>query len=206
LFNRLKKIFYFFLVFSFLPLSVSHTEESISEADIAEVVALYNEGKFTESIQKADRLLGPNGSNPTLLETKALSLQGSGQYDKALQILSILRKGKSAEQLQGYDFLTGQILMEAGKQNDAAPYFEKAVRDNYNITAAHYFLGIIDLQRNKPKEATPHFRAALESKDVSLKAPTLYYLGAFAAQKNQPEVASQYWKKALPAAECLFDI
>lgn len=143
----------------FLKNSNSTSEEAL-KAYIGLGEALYNTGRYEESINYFSKA----GDSPEALYGKAKSLQASGKTEEASEaFMKALQKDrdflKSSEETV---YRLGENLMMMKRYDEARQYL-KIIKDNIIKAKAELLLGIISSEEKKYDEALRYLNSALSS-------------------------------------------
>jgi len=130
---------------------------------------------------------------PTInyLYNKALYLEGSGQFDAALNVyLSILSRGIQDARL--YNSI-GYLFMKKGRFQEAELYIEKSLEIKKDYLPGLINMGIVKSKTGNEKEAEDYFKRALQ---VEPDNPELLYnVGLIYEKRNNLKDAEGYYKK-----------
>jgi Tfp pilus assembly protein PilF len=182
---------------SYLPLlaiivfalsSYTHADEAIPDAQeshpglaqesrFAEAVVAYNKRQTSKALQILDELIKAAPTRRDFLEMEALALKGTGDAKKSLDVYLKLYQVTPEAEKGPYAFEVGTLLSQAGKANEAKPYFEKAVKLNFNKVPAHFYLGLGDYQQSNYAGAEKNFAVAADSDLQPFSVMSKYYLG-----------------------------
>jgi tetratricopeptide (TPR) repeat protein len=111
-------------------------------------------------IDRLERFLEADPSNPVLLRDLARAYHQQGEQDKALELCARLTKleGESATTLN----LVASAHLARSRWDEAASVFTKAIALDASVAALHFNLGYAELARGRAAEAARAFERAIE--------------------------------------------
>jgi tetratricopeptide (TPR) repeat protein len=129
----------------------------LPEAQVALAEAYLDQKRYGDALAAADRFLALKPGDTEGLRARYDALKGAGDADKAREALDALAAAdpKSGEAAVRY-FNEGAERARANKLEDAAVFFEKAVRiapADPRFAKAHYVLGLTYAKDDAKKEA-----------------------------------------------------
>lgn len=125
------------------------------------------------------------------LYNKALYLEGSGQFDAALNVyLSILNRGIQEARL--YNSI-GYLFIKKGRFQEAALYIEKSLEIKKNYLPGLINMGIVKSKTGNEKEAEDYFKRALQIEPDNPEL--LYNIGLIYEKRSDLKDAEGYYKK-----------
>ena len=80
----------------------------------------------------------------------------------AASLTSLSLENTRADRVANYVNIANVLLADRGKWDQAALFYDKALRESPRSPAAHFGMGTLLTQRRQPKEALGHYQTALE--------------------------------------------
>jgi len=77
------------------------------------------------------------------------------------------------------------LLLDPAKRDEAAAFYEKALRDSPGSPAAHFGLGVLLVQKDRPQEAIAHYQTAVAGWPDNADLRLNFALALAAAGDNQ---------------------
>ncbi len=140
------------------------TTETATEDDLFERArTLYDEGRYSETIDTLMSRLSDAGSSENVFEATAplavRAFANQGRLDEALEWAGkLLERDKL---IPSHHFLHATILEEMGFVEDAVAAMGRALFLDPNLVSAHFAMGNLARRRGKNKDARRHYRIAL---------------------------------------------
>jgi len=173
-----------------------------AEARYAEAVLAFHAQNHREAVRILQDVLKTNPRSIEALELQALSLKLLGQPSSALQTYDRLLKLTSKKDAHGpYQFEVGSILFQKGKYASARKFLRASLKNNFNIVASHFFLGLTEIAEKKFSQAEKHFLAILQSPKSEYSVAAHYYLGVTQMQLGAIIESSAQLKAAAESAD-----
>ncbi|MBI1764279.1 MAG: tetratricopeptide repeat protein [Acidobacteria bacterium] len=145
--------------------------------DWEKAVSLYKQGQFRAAITEFQSVLTEFPEHADSWKFIGLAYYQLKEYDPAVAPLEKALTLKRGEGKQDVDILQalGRIHVALQQYDRALPYFEALSKQQPNVAANFYMLGVIQANLNRPADSDAAFRAALklDPKD----GDTWYYLG-----------------------------
>jgi len=135
----------------------------------------------------------PGSVDPAHLQEDGSSIPQTAA-DRVRKALPFAGQSYGGEFERNY-FTYGAAFFQRGYFDQAAVWFELALRSNPDYAEAHYNLGIIYLRLNRQADARQHFQRAVELRSDYPDA--LNNLGLIAAEEGQIEPAIGYFQDAI---------
>ncbi|MBN2202314.1 tetratricopeptide repeat protein [bacterium] len=136
---------------------VAAPPEPVSEYEQA--LGLYENGRYEEVIERSEKKLNGNGSDPKLMSLLAKAYANRGQLKDAIVWCE---KAISAEKLNpGHYHLRAVILQEQGDVENAIASLKRALYLDSDFVLAHFMLGNLSQQAGKIRESRKYFENAL---------------------------------------------
>jgi chemotaxis protein methyltransferase CheR len=132
---------------------------AVPASDYEEALALYENGRYEDVIERSEKSLDGNGSDPKLMSLVAKAYANRGQLKDATLWCE---KAISAEKLNpGHYHLKAVILQEQGQVESAIASLKRALYLDSNFVLAHFMLGNLTQQAGKVRESRKCFENAL---------------------------------------------
>jgi hypothetical protein len=180
------------------------------EPRYAQAVLAYNSRKYQESLKILDQLLKEAPGLVEFLELKALALKSAKNDEESAKTYASLILAKSQakakpSEIAPYYFELGVIQFRAKKTQAAAVNFEHSLKQGFNETASHFFLGMISFQNGGYAKAITHFEEVSRSGVADLRGPALFYLGQSYLKISDSSRALASFSEARAATESASD-
>ena len=152
------------------------------EPRYAQAVLAYNSRKYQESLKILDQLLKEAPGLVEFLELKALALKSAKNDEESAKTYAALILAKTQarakpSEIAPYYFELGVIQFRTKKTQAAQANFQFALKQGFNETASHFFLGMMAFQGANYSGAIVHFEEVAHSGVADLRGPALFYLG-----------------------------
>jgi tetratricopeptide (TPR) repeat protein len=156
---------------------------------------------FGQALSQAQSILGAHPMSLKALELKAMALKGLGREMDALATYQeaardVVRETKSRDGTAPYVFEIGLIRLHLKQKPEARDAFQFAIEHGFNVAAAHFFLGTLDLEDGTLDQAESHFQAVLTSGVEDLRPSAAYYLGQVLGRRNDGTRAARNYMLA----------
>jgi predicted Zn-dependent protease len=161
--------------------------EMMAETDL-------DQGEFRECVKDWQEALELSPNSSKIKKNLAIAYRTTGDQEDARQLLEGLVKSqiKSQPEEAELDYLLGDTLLSLHQPTQAIPILEKSLRLRPGLLAAESTLAKAYLATGRPKEAIPHFKAALPAdQDGALYAD----LARAYQQAGQPALAGEMIKR-----------
>jgi tetratricopeptide (TPR) repeat protein len=160
-----------------------------SEPVLSSGVVALSRSEFSSALSAAESILRAHPICLKALELKALAQKGLGSEMDALATYqlaarAIVRELKSRDGTAPYVFEIGLIRLHLKQRQEARDGFQFALEHGFNVPAAHFFLGTLDLEDGDLLSAEAHFREVLSSNVEDLRPSAAYYLGQILGKEN----------------------
>ncbi len=168
-------------------------QDSIANEDRNLGIELYEQGRFTESVEPLRRVLVRDPRDSRCLRLLAHALFDSGRVREAIarfRQLIVL----NADDPQCHNDL-GFALTHLGEMKQAASALERAIALDPRFTLAHNNLGNLQLQRGRVADAEKHYRLAIAIDPIW--AMPRANLGALLLGQGQTHEAAAAYREAL---------
>ena len=142
-----------------LPILGQRKERNPTQGQLDEVIYLYSNNKFQETIDKIEDLNKNFNNAPLLFNILGACYKAVNKIDNAIKSLE-----KAIDINPEYDealFNLGVIYQEIGQINAAINSYKKAIRVNNSYVNAHNNLGLILLKNEQFDAAIDHFEWAI---------------------------------------------
>lgn len=171
------------------------------EADFSEAVLAYNTRDFDGALRGLDALLRQEPKRREFLEMKALTLTSKRSYTAASAIYDQLIRdagdgGRGRADVASYYFELGRIRYLEKKYDAAARYLKGAADFNFNVGAAHLFLGLVEFERKNFDEAGDWFQRVLRDGVEELKPTARVYLAQVSSVMSDANGAARNYVEA----------
>jgi predicted Zn-dependent protease len=153
-----------------------------------------NQGEFRECVKDWQEALELSPNSSKIKKNLAIAYRQTGDQEDARQLLEGLVKSqlKSQPEEAELDYLLGDTLLSLHQPAQAIPVLERSLRLRPGLLAAESSLAKAYLETGRPKEAIPHFKAALPAdEDGALYAD----LARAYQQVGQPALAGEMIKR-----------
>jgi predicted Zn-dependent protease len=157
--------------------------EMLAEADLSQ-------GEFRRCVKDWQEALKLAPNNSKIQRNLAIAYRQTGEQEDARRLLEALVKSQPEE--ADLDYLLGDTLLSLHQPSQAIPILEKSLRLDPGLLVAESSLAKAYFETGRPKEAIPHFKAALPADQDG----ALYYdLARAYQQEGQPGLAEEMIKR-----------
>lgn len=158
----MKKIFWLVLVF----FALMHTLPIIAQDEFTDIVkegvALHDEGKYQEALEKYKRALQIDKKGSTAYYEMGYTYQAMKQYDLAIKAYDkVIKIGEQTETLLTAYMNKATILDDTGRPKDALKLYKKIIDIYPNHYLLHYNFGITNFRLENFEEAETAFANAI---------------------------------------------
>lgn len=136
--------------------------ELMAETDLAQ-------GEFLQCVKDWQEALKLSPNDPKIKKSLAVAYRQTGDQEHARELLEELVKSRPENGEAHY--LLGDTLLSLHQSSQAIAILEESLRLDPGLPTAELSLAKADLEAGEPKEAIPHFKAALSLDQDG----TLYY-------------------------------
>ncbi len=149
----------------------------LDEAEYTEAVLAYNARKNKDALRILEIILKRNPGHLNSLEMLALLQKTEGHESESLATYQKILKAKPSAERGPIHFEIATILFKRKRFEVARKFFGHALRRKFNVTACHFFIGLIDLGSKKFSNAASEFREVIRLADNEYRVAAHYYLG-----------------------------
>jgi tetratricopeptide (TPR) repeat protein len=179
------------LIMGLLPLFSFAQEDEIKKL-LTDGVALFEEGKYKESIAEYEKILDIDKNNPAALFEIGYAHYALKDYDNAIKYADKVIKQDKEHLLEAYN-LKGNTLDDIGKSDKAIKVYEEGIKKFPDQYLLHFNLGISHYRLREYKESESTLQAAINIK-INHKS-SHYYLGKLKADTYErvPSILALYF-------------
>jgi predicted Zn-dependent protease len=149
-----------------------------------------SQGEFRRCVKDWQEALKLAPNNSKIQRNLAIAYRQTGEQEDARRLLEALVKSQPEE--ADLDYLLGDTLLSLHQPSQAIPVLEKSLRLDPGLLVAESSLAKAYFETGRPKEAIPHFKAALPADQDG----ALYYdLARAYQQEGQAALAEEMIKR-----------
>ncbi|OFZ81843.1 MAG: hypothetical protein A2583_10565 [Bdellovibrionales bacterium RIFOXYD1_FULL_53_11] len=180
------------------------------EADYAEAVIAYNARDYNRAIKLLGVMLQKAPDTSEFLELQALSFKATNRPSEAVQTYENLIKAKTAagkpeEEIAPYYFELGLTRFKEKKTGEAKKNFEFSLRNKFNRSVCHLYLGMMAFQKGTWGEAEEHFDGVVSHGADDLLPVGYFYLGQAYAKTGYPSGSTHSFVSARDYAKSVME-